>query len=69
VAYEFHYREAEVGEPMDYYVAHHCVEGTEKNSGKVAIKDVQDLHLRTILYTITYMEGSVAPHMDSQIHF
>jgi hypothetical protein len=42
-------------EPMDYYVAHHCVAGTEKHSRKVAIKDVQDLPLRTILYTITHM--------------
>ena len=25
------------GEPMDYYVSHHCVSGTEKCNGKVAI--------------------------------
>jgi hypothetical protein len=28
------------GEPMNYYVCHHCVPGTEKHSGKVAIRDV-----------------------------
>jgi hypothetical protein len=28
------------GEPMDYYICHHCVPGTEKHSGKVAIRDV-----------------------------
>jgi hypothetical protein len=52
------------GEPMDYYVSHHYEDGTEKHSGKVAITDVQDLSLRTILYTITCVAGSVAPHMD-----
>jgi hypothetical protein len=28
------------GEPMDYYICHHCVSNTEKHSGKVAIRDV-----------------------------
>jgi hypothetical protein len=56
-------------EPMDNYVRHHCVSSTEKHNGKVAIRDVQDFHLQTILYTITHMAGSVAPHMALQIHF
>ena len=51
------------GEPMDYYVAHHYRVGTEKHSGKVTIKDVKHLSLRTNLYTITYMAWSAAPHM------
>jgi hypothetical protein len=54
---------------MDYYVAHHCMPGTENNSGKVTIRDVMDLPLRTILYTITWMVGSATPHMDFQSHF
>ena len=54
---------------MDYYVAHHCTAGTEKHSGKVSIKGVQDFPLRTILYIITWMIGSVAPHMALQSHF
>jgi hypothetical protein len=54
---------------MDYYVSYHCVPSTEKHSGKVAIKDVWDLPLRTILYTITHMAGSATPHMALQIHF
>jgi hypothetical protein len=57
------------GEPMDYYVSHHCVPGTKKHSGKVAIRDVQDLSLRTILYTITWMAGSETPHMALKIYF
>ena len=33
------------GEPMNYYVCHHCVPSTEKHRGKVAIMDVQDFPL------------------------
>jgi len=57
------------GEPMDYYVSHHYVPGTEKHNGKVVIRDVHDLPLHTILYTITRMEGSATPHMALQSHF
>jgi hypothetical protein len=54
---------------MDYYIHHHCVPGIEKHSSKVAIKDVRDLPLWTILYTITLMAGRVSPHMDLDNHF
>jgi len=27
------------GEPMEYYIHHHCVPSTEKHSGKVSIRD------------------------------
>jgi hypothetical protein len=37
------------GEPMSHYINAHCVPGTQKHSGKVAIRDVCDLPLRTIL--------------------
>jgi hypothetical protein len=57
------------GEPMDYFVAHHCVPSTENHSGKVAIKDVRDLPLRTIIYTITRMAWSATLHMALQSHF
>jgi hypothetical protein len=57
------------GEPMNYYISHHCVLGTKKHSGKVSIRDVQYFPLQTILYTITCMEGSVTPHMALQSHF
>jgi len=57
------------GEPTDYYIRHHYVPGTEKHSGKVVIKDVWYFPLRTILYTITHMEGTANFHMDLQIHF
>ena len=57
------------GEPMDYYVAHHYVPGTENHSGKFSIRDVRYFPLRNILYTITQMARSVAPHMALQSHF
>jgi hypothetical protein len=43
------------GEPMKYYINHHFVSGTEKHSGKVAIRDVRDLPLQNIIYTIICM--------------
>jgi hypothetical protein len=57
------------GEPMNHYISEHGVSGTQKHSGKVAIRDVQDLPLRTILYTINRMAGSIAPHMALQSYF
>jgi len=50
---------------MDYYVAHHCAIGIGKHSGKVVIKEVQDLYFRTI----TCVVWSVTPHMSLQSHF
>ena len=35
----------------------------------MAIWGVQDLTLRTILFTIACMDGSTAPHMDFQSYF
>jgi hypothetical protein len=54
------------GEPMDYYVTNHCSVGREKHSGKVPIKNVLELSLRTIIFTITHVVGSAAPHMALQ---
>jgi hypothetical protein len=57
------------GEPISHYIIAHCVSSTQKHSDKVAIRDVCDFPLRTILYTIVRMVGSAAPHMDLQRHF
>jgi hypothetical protein len=57
------------GEPMSHYISEHCVPGAKRHSGKVAIRDVCDLPLQTILYTIAHMEGSAAPHMTLQRDF
>jgi hypothetical protein len=40
-------------EKVDDYVAHYCHPGTQKSNNKLPIGKVQDLTLRTILFTIT----------------
>jgi hypothetical protein len=57
------------GAPMNHYISEHCVSGTQKHSGKFAIRDIRDFPLQTILYTITHMERTAAPHMALQIYF
>jgi hypothetical protein len=57
------------GEPMSHYISAHCVPGTHKHCDQIAIRDVRDLPLQTILYTITCMAGSAAPHMALQSYF
>jgi hypothetical protein len=57
------------GLPMSEYVRQYCVPEAERSKGKVSIWGVQDLTLRTILFTIAHMAGSIAPHMALQIYF
>jgi hypothetical protein len=52
----------------EYYNLYYVPEA-EKKKGKVAIWGVQDLTLRTILFTIAQMAGSSAPHMALQSYF
>jgi hypothetical protein len=54
---------------MSEYCHLHCVPEAERSKGKVAIWGVRDLTLRTILFTIAHMAGSVAPHMALQSYF
>jgi hypothetical protein len=57
------------GLPMSEYSRLHCVPEAERKKRKVAIWGVQDLTLRTILFTVAYMVGSSAPHMALQSYF
>jgi hypothetical protein len=57
------------GLPMSEYCRQYCVPEVERSKGKVAIWGVQDLTLRTILFTIAHMAGSAAPHMALQSYF
>jgi len=57
------------GEPMSHYISEHCVPDTQKHIEKFAIRDVYDLPLWTVLYTIMHMEGSATPHMALQSYF
>jgi hypothetical protein len=57
------------GLKMNKYCNQYCVPEAERKKGKVAIWRVTDLTLRTILFTIARMAGSVAPHMALQSYF
>jgi hypothetical protein len=57
------------GLKMSEYYNQYCVPETERKKGKVAIWGVQDLTLCTILFTIAWMVGSYAPHMELQSYF
>ena len=57
------------GLKMSEYCNQYCVPEAERKKGKVAIWGVTDLTLRTILFTIARMAGSVALHMALQIYF
>jgi hypothetical protein len=57
------------GLKMSEYCNQYCVPEAERKKGKVAIWGVTDLTLRTILFAISRMEGSVAPHMALQSYF
>ena len=57
------------GLSMREYIRHHCEPKAKMHKGKVSIKGVWDLTLRTILFTIAQMVGSVSPHMSLQIYF
>jgi hypothetical protein len=59
------------GEKTENYISQHCVVGTRKSSGKIPIKNVRDISLRTVLFTITRVVGSVAPHLatNSQMQY
>jgi hypothetical protein len=54
---------------MSEYCNQYSVPEAERKKGKVAIWGVQDLTLRTILFTIARMVGSSAPHTELQSYF
>jgi hypothetical protein len=51
------------GLPMSEYIRRYCVPKVERRKGKVAIRGVHDLTLRTIIFTIAWMAGSASPYM------
>lgn len=55
------------GETMRDYIHQHFQPGTEPiKYGKINICDVRDLPLRTILFTITKLAGSVTLHVANR---
>jgi hypothetical protein len=57
------------GLKMSEYCNQYYVPEAERKKGKVVILGVQDLTLRTILFTIARIVGSSAPHMALQSYF
>jgi hypothetical protein len=56
------------GEKTENYIAQHCIVGIRKCRGKIPIKNVRDLSLRTILLTITRVVRSAIPHLATRSH-
>jgi hypothetical protein len=57
------------GLKMSEYCNQYCVPEAERKKEKFSIWGVQDLTLRTILFTIAQMAGSSTPHMELQSYF
>jgi hypothetical protein len=53
-------------EQVDVYLARHCVPGARLVGGRIPIKDVRDLALRSILFAITSATGSTSVHLASR---
>jgi hypothetical protein len=56
----------ELPEQVDVYLARHCVLGTRLVGGRIPIKDIWDLSLRSILFVITSATGSTSAHLASR---
>ena len=54
------------GEPVESYIRDLCAEGTRRQGGKLPIRHVTDIPLRTILYTVTQIAGSTSAHLASK---
>jgi hypothetical protein len=53
-------------EQVDVYLARHCVPGARLVGGRIPIKDIRDLALRSILFAITSATGSTSAHLASR---
>ena len=55
------------GETVRDYVMQYCYPGSEpRKYGKINIRDVRDLPLRTILFTITKLAGTITFHVANR---
>jgi hypothetical protein len=52
--------------PMDEYLENHCVPRERLVGGRIKIKDIRDLPLRFILFSITRIVGSTSAHLVSR---
>jgi hypothetical protein len=49
--------------PVEEYLENHCVPGSRLVGGRIAIKDVRDIPLRSILFSIKTLVGSTISHL------
>lgn len=47
------------------YIDAYCEAGTQKVSNQIPIASILDMRLKTIMFTITWVSGTVAPHLAS----
>lgn len=50
------------GLTVDDYVHVYCVEGSQKVGTQIAIKDLSELHMKILLFTISKVAGSTSLH-------
>jgi len=51
---------------MDDYIRRYCAAGTKKKAGRASILAVTDMPLRTILFTVMRVFGSLGAHADTK---
>ena len=51
---------------MEEYLENHCVPGSRLVGGRISIKDIKDIPLRSILFSITSIVGSTISHLVSR---
>jgi hypothetical protein len=56
----------ETPQPTEAYVVEHCIPGSRLVGGRIVIKYVRDLALRSILFAITKLAGSISAHLASK---
>ena len=53
---------------LDYIIDQHCALGTEYKYGKLRIKSIVDIPLRTVVYTIGKLVGTRSTHLTTRSH-
>ena len=56
------------GLTVEDYVQIHCIENSKKVGTQIAIRDIRDLHINILLFTIGRVAGSASLHQASRTH-
>jgi hypothetical protein len=59
-------RQRALPEQVGVYLARHCVPGARLVGGRIPIKDIRELPLRSIFFSITIVTGSTSAHLASR---